>query len=81
MSYYILNFDKLKKYNIKYKQKLLSVNFKNYKIITDFMSILEISRAIEKYNLYYKLKPNDVVFYLGAYHGLYSIFAISAQKT
>ena len=81
LSYYITCFEEFKKYNIqKINDNLIKINFKNFKLITDIESVMEIPRAIEKYNLYYKLKPKDVIFDLGAYHGLYSFYAVSLQN-
>jgi len=81
LPHYILYFDELKKYNIqKTSENLIKIDFRNFKLITDIGSVIEIPRAIEKYNLHYKLKPNDIIFDLGAYHGLYSFYAVSLQK-
>ena len=81
LSYYIACFEEFKKYNIQeVSENLIKINFENFKLITDIGSVIEIPRAIEKYNLHYKLKPNDIIFDLGAYHGLYSFYAVSLQK-
>lgn len=71
-------FDLIFSYAVENKVDLssnFSINYLGSKIETNFLQIKEISFAINTYNKHYKLKEGDIVFDLGGYHGLYSIFA------
>lgn len=57
------------------RNKYFDISFFGAIIKTDFEQVKEIDEALLKYNLYYHLKPGDIVFDLGGYHGVYSIFA------
>ncbi|MDD3976365.1 MAG: FkbM family methyltransferase [Candidatus ainarchaeum sp.] len=75
----ILNFEKVFKYSkdnkINLTKKYFEINFSGKTITTDFEQVKEIDDAILKYNIYYKLKSGDIVFDLGGYHGVYSLWA------
>lgn len=74
----IIYFDLIFSYSVENCVDLSSNFFIHYlgcKIETNFLQVKEISFAINRYNKYYKLKKGDIVFDLGGYHGLYSIFA------
>lgn len=72
-------FDKIFKYSISdivdLRNKYFDISFFGCTIKTDFEQVKEIDEAILKYNLYYQLKTGDIVFDLGAYHGLYTVLA------
>jgi len=74
-------FDKLFSYSVSKTEidltKDFEINFFGKTITTDFEQFKEIEYGILWYNKHYKLKVGDVVFDLGGYHGLYSIFASS----
>lgn len=72
-------FDKVFKYSISdtvdLRNKYFDISFFGSNLKTDFEQVKEIDEAILKYNIYYQLKQGDIVFDLGAYHGVYSIYA------
>ncbi len=71
-------FNKIFSYSAEDKINLakdFEINFFGKTIITDFEQLKEIDYGILGYNKYYKLKNGDIVFDLGGYHGLYSIWA------
>lgn len=85
--YYINYFNTFKKYTINKKIEfnkkhpgLINIQLGKYVIITNIESVIEIPNAIEKYNLCYDFKSKDIIFDLGAYHGIYAIYAISKKK-
>jgi len=74
-------FDKLFSYSISKTEidltKDFEISFFGKTITTDFEQFKEIEYGILGYNKYYKLRVGDIVFDLGGYHGLYSIWASS----